>query len=242
MDLAVILPLAALLALQSLLALLLSLAPGAVAGAVASFVAGLKSSPGTNAAALTAAVAVGIVGASAGLQLAQGLGGSGVGGRLGDRAALALSVEELRAALAAALGLANVVLLLAVRALADAVVARDKALLNLEVLRKQAAGVSAAYMASATTGPSQEKKPQQQQEAAGGANAAANAAAKAEVDAVRAQAKGLEREYDRLLAEHDALKRRLAQADPVFAEREGLPGGRAAGGAGGGGGVKKKEF
>jgi hypothetical protein len=30
-------------------------------------------------------------------------------------------------------------------------------------------------------------------------------------DAVKAQAKGLEREYDRLLAEHDALQRNMAR-------------------------------
>ncbi len=33
---------------------------------------------------------------------------------------------------------------------------------------------------------------------------------------VRSQAKGLETEYDRLLAEHDELQRRLRRADPTF--------------------------
>jgi hypothetical protein len=236
MDLAVILPLAALLALQSFIALLLSAAPSAIAGAVAAALSKSKIQPGTNAAILTAAAAVAVVGASAGLQLAQALSGSSAG-RLGNRAALALDIEELRAALAASLGLCNVVLLLTVRALSDAAVGRDKALLNLEVLRKQAAGVSAAYMAaSASAAP----KAAAAAAAEGDGNNNKNMA---QVEALQAQAKGLEREYDRLLAEHDALKRRLAQADPAFAEREGLPSsGAARGGGGGAGGVKKKEF
>ena len=154
--------------------------------------------------------------------------------------------------LAAALGGSNVVLMVCVRALAGAVSARDRALLNLEVLRKQAAGVSAAYMASSSSaGPAARGGGGGGNGAAaagegGGAAAAAAAKAAAEAraeaaerraDALQSQAKGLEREYDRLLAEADALKARLARADPAFAQREGL-----AGGAGGGGGIKKKEF
>ena len=33
---------------------------------------------------------------------------------------------------------------------------------------------------------------------------------------VRSQAKGLETEYDRLLAEHDELQRRLRRTDPTY--------------------------
>jgi hypothetical protein len=33
---------------------------------------------------------------------------------------------------------------------------------------------------------------------------------------VRSQAKGLEAEYDRLLAEHDELQRRLRRTDPTY--------------------------
>jgi hypothetical protein len=246
MDLAVLLPLAALLAAQSLLALLLAATPKSVASAVAGAVARLRTNPAANAATLTTAVAVGVVGLSAGLQLAQGLNSAGSFGRLGDRAALALSVEELRALLAAALGGANVVMLLTVRSLADAIVARDKALLNLEVLRKQAAGVSAAYMSSRDGGGASggaasrsasagDKAAAASAASAAAAAAAAAKAAEARADALQSQAKGLEREYDRLLAENDGLKRRLAQADAAFAAREGL-------GGGGGGGGKKKEF
>lgn len=40
----------------------------------------------------------------------------------------------------------------------------------------------------------------------------AKRSAEANVDALRSQTKGLEREYDRLLAEHDEVQRRLARA------------------------------
>ena len=48
-------------------------------------------------------------------------------------------------------------------------------------------------------------------------------AAVANAEALKSQSKGLENEYDRLLAENDRLKRRLAQVDPSSAA-SGRPG------------------
>lgn len=54
-----------------------------------------------------------------------------------DCRALALTIEELRALLSVVLGVSDLVLLFALRALADEQLTADKATLNLQVLRKQ---------------------------------------------------------------------------------------------------------
>jgi hypothetical protein len=55
--------------------------------------------------------------------------------------ALALTIEELRALLALVLGASDLVLLYALRALADEQLTADKVTLNLQVLRKQVCNI-----------------------------------------------------------------------------------------------------
>lgn len=224
MDLAVILPLAALLACQVLLALFL-LAPRAVSKHVASLLVLTKTNTVCSTALHTTAVALLAITISSLIQL---LGIRKTMAAPQYDGALALTIEELRALLSVVLGVSDLVLLFTLRALADEQLTADKATLNLQVLRKQAMGQQTEYM-RATTGSGQggsscgttdsssksevskliADKHKMLQEL-DDAKAEAAAATK-NLAAVKAQAQGLEREYDRLLAEHDGLQRKLAR-------------------------------
>ncbi|KAI8462373.1 MAG: hypothetical protein J3K34DRAFT_527801 [Monoraphidium minutum] len=233
MDLAVILPLSVILALQALVALALLL-PRAASRPVAS----LLSAIGGNTAAKSAALSVaGAIAAMAGSSLIQlvGVVKTLKGGSQSHDRALALTVEELRALLAVVLGVANLAVMFLARALAAEQLAADRARLNLEALQRQAKGFQAEYN-RATAGPAAAGAGGAAGAAGGGEAAqlrarldalirekgdlqgaaeeaaAARKSAVAQVDAIREQSKGLEREYDRLLAEHDKLRRAYEQA------------------------------
>ncbi|GBF87441.1 hypothetical protein Rsub_00152 [Raphidocelis subcapitata] len=242
MDLAVTLPLAVLLALQCLVSAGLLL-PRAASKHVAGLLAGLNASTGARSALLTVAGAVAAMTLSACVQLV-GVVDTLKGQQFGDRA-LALTVEQLRALLVVAMGTSNLVLLFLCRALAAEQIAGDRAKLNLDVLQRQAKGLQAEY-ARATGAAASGAAPGGDEAARlrGRVDAlirekgalqetvdealAAKKGALAQVEAISAQSKGLEREYDRLLSEHDALRRDHAQAT----------GGRL---PAGGGGSKKAE-
>eukprot|EP00775_Hariotina_reticulata_P003073 gene3073-3352_t len=147
MDLAVILPLALLLLVQSLLSVLL-LAPRSLSKHIASLLSLTRSSQVVSSVLYTVAVAVLAITASSVLQLL-GVLNSLKSTQFGDRA-LALTVEELRALLAVVLGLSNLVLLFVNKALAHEQQSADKAQLNLSVLQKQARGLQTEYMRATT--------------------------------------------------------------------------------------------
>lgn len=226
MDLAVILPLAVLMLGQTLLSLLL-LAPKAISKQVAALMSLTRSSTTVSTALYTIAAAVAVMTASSVIQLL-GVTKTLKGAQFGDRA-LALTVEELRALLSVVLGVANLALLFLNRALAYEQQAAQKAELNLSVLQKQAKGMQSEYLRATSKDDSSsgnqrgdksevsklisdKARVQEALEAAQaeGKSAASNAAA------LKAQSQGLEREYDRLLAENDNLKRRLARFDAGF--------------------------
>jgi phage shock protein A len=223
MDLAVILPLSALLALQ-LLGSLLLLSPRAISKHVASLLHLTRTSSAVSSVMYTVAVAVGAMTISSIVQLV-GVNKSLDAQLAGDRA-MALTAEQLRALLAVVLGVSNLALLFLNKALAYEQQTADKATLNLSVLQKQAKGLQTEYMratsskdegsGAAPDSSSGKQEVSQLQEALEVARAEAKAAATNEA-AVKSQAKGLEREYDRLMSEVDELKRRLARYDGQYA-------------------------
>eukprot|EP00877_Chromochloris_zofingiensis_P014548 jgi/Chrzof1/9347/UNPLg00318.t1 len=191
---------------------------------------------------------------------------------------MAVTIEELRALLAATLGVANIVVLFLNRALGYEQQAHDKAKVNLEVLQKQAKGLQAEYNRATSLKDSDgaHKELQAKVDSLIRENNAfrdtvekalqSKRSAEAQVEAIKTQSKvkqlpplrssmlaagcmgiallimqclkaqapaydeqqtsaaivsiswcacmqGLEREYDRLLAEHDRLQAQLQQVD-----------------------------
>eukprot|EP00879_Flechtneria_rotunda_P010350 GHRR01010823.1.p1 GENE.GHRR01010823.1~~GHRR01010823.1.p1 ORF type:complete len:236 (+),score=62.90 GHRR01010823.1:125-832(+) len=226
MDLAVVLPLACLFVIQTLLSLLL-LCPRAISRHIAALMSLTRTNAAVTAVIYTVAVAVLTITASSVIQLV-GVLSSLKAPQMGE-GVLALTVEELRALLGVVLGAANLALLFLSRSLAHEQRVADKAALNLSVLQKQAKGLETEYLrattkeetASTDRGSSNSEvskliaEKQRLQEALQEAQTASQAAEKTTV-AIKAQSKGLEREYDRLLSESDGLKRRLARFDPHF--------------------------
>ncbi|WIA15997.1 hypothetical protein OEZ85_012733 [Tetradesmus obliquus] len=186
-----------------------------------------RSSTTVSTALYTIAAAVAAMTASSVIQLL-GVTKTLKGAQFGDRA-LALTVEELRALLSVVLGVANLALLFLNRALAYEQQAAQKAELNLSVLQKQAKGMQSEYLRAtskddSSSGSQRGDKAEvsklisdkaRVQEALEVAQAEAKSAA-SNAAALKAQSQGLEREYDRLLAENDNLKRRLARFDAGF--------------------------
>ncbi|KAF6266012.1 hypothetical protein COO60DRAFT_1475167 [Scenedesmus sp. NREL 46B-D3] len=138
MDLAVNLPLAALMLIQTLISLLL-LAPKTISKQAAALMSLTRSSTTVSTALFTIAAAVAAMTASGVIQLL------GVSKTLqGTQSGLALTVEEVRALLSVVLGVANLALLFLNRALAYEQQAAQKAELNLSVLQKQQGNSSSA--------------------------------------------------------------------------------------------------
>lgn len=224
MDLTVILPMSVLLGLQLIMSLLL-LAPRAISRPVAALLQLTRTNSAVSSVLYTVAVAVTAMTISSVIQI-QGVNKSlnEPVGLTGDRA-MVLTVEELRALLSIVLGVSNLALLFLNRSLANEQQISDKAELNLTVLQKQAKGLTKEYMratqaadspASGDSGNGESDERRKLQDALEAAQAAAKTATANEA-AVKEQAKGLNREYDRLLAENDELKRRLARFDGQFA-------------------------
>ncbi|KIZ04873.1 hypothetical protein MNEG_3089 [Monoraphidium neglectum] len=218
------------LALQAVIGLALLL-PRAASAPVAKLLTAASGNAAAKSAVLTVAGAVGAMTVSSLIQLYGVMESLKKGSQYGDRA-LALNVEELRALLALVLGVSNLALLFLSRALAAEQLAADKAKLNLEVLQRQAKGLQAEYTRATSSkaaggggdgGGGDEAARLRGQvdalirekaalQAAADEAAAARRGAQAQVEAMRDQSKGLEREYDRLLAEHDRLRRDYDQA------------------------------
>lgn len=231
METAFSITLGVLLAFQSFLSLLL-ICPWVVSKPIVQLFRLTRGSPAASAATYTVGAALGAICASSIYEIFFQQSSADARDTHGS---LLAKIDRHRAWLSAILSAVNLILLFVDRAFALEKFELDKARINLATMLKQVKGLQTEYN-RVTTGPSEadsgtgeagalknklqqlEDQNKHLKDAADEAQATA-ASAEARVSAMVAQVKGMDKEYDRLLAENAQLQRLLAQYDPSYARQ-----------------------